>query len=123
MEYLKKYGITELNIEKIKDKYNDSIINFLESNEIFIVNIIEYLYSENIKNIYLLMINNIKIFLENPIVLKEKIEDMKQIGLNRKEIQLKLLQENLLKGSLPKNLDFLCLIKYNIMNNMYLIEK
>jgi len=94
MEYLKKYGITELNIEKIKDKYNDSIINFLESNEIFIVNIIEYLYSENIKNIYLLMINNIKIFLENPIVLKEKIEDMKQIGLNRKEIQLKLLQEN-----------------------------
>ncbi len=92
MEYLKKYGITNEQIEKIKDRYNDGIINFIEDNEIFIENIIKYLYSENIKCIYLLMINNIKIFLETPTVLKRKIDEMKSRGLNRKEIQLKLLQ-------------------------------
>ena len=92
MEYLKNYGITQLNIDKIKSKYNNEIISFLENNEEFVIDTIEYLYSENIKNIYLLIINNIKIFLETSLSLKNKIESLKQLKLNRKQIQLKLLQ-------------------------------
>lgn len=93
MEYLKKYGFTEEQIDKIRNKYNDSILNFIKENEIFIDNTVKYLYSENIKCIYLLMINNIKIFLETQLALKRKIEIMKQKGLKTKEIQLKLLEE------------------------------
>lgn len=93
MEYLKKYGITNEEIEKIKDTYNEGIIEFIENNKIFVTNTIEYLYSENIKCIFLLMINNIKIFLETQIALKKKIENMKGQGSTRKEIQMKLLQE------------------------------
>ncbi len=93
MEYLKKYGITDEQIEKIKDRYNDGIIEFIEENEIFITNTIKYLYSEEIRCIYLLMINNIKIFLKTPISLKRTIDEMKEKKLNRKEIQLRLLQE------------------------------
>jgi len=93
MEYLKKYGFTEEQIDKIRNKYNDSILNFIKENETFIDNTVKYLYSENIKCIYLLMINNIKIFLETQLALKRKIEIMKQKGLKTKEIQLKLLEE------------------------------
>ena len=39
------------------------------------------------------MINNIKIFLETQVALKNKIEVMKQKGLKTKEIQMELLQE------------------------------
>lgn len=91
MEYLKEYGITNEDIQKLKDKYNERIIEFIEENEIFITSTIKYLYSENIKCIFLLMINNIKIFLETSVALKEKIENMKKQGLARKEIQMKLL--------------------------------
>lgn len=93
MKYLMKYGVTEEQIEKIKDKYNEGIIKFLEENEDFVTETIEYLYSEKIKVIYYLMINNIKIFLETKVALKEKIEEMKEKGLNPKEIQLQLLSE------------------------------
>ena len=93
MEYLQKYGITKEQIDNLKDRYNDGIIKFIEENESFITSIVDYLYEEDIKCIYLLMINNIKIFLETPIFLKRSIEEMKKNGLNRKEIQLKLLQE------------------------------
>ena len=93
MDYLKEYGFTDEEIEKIKDRYNEGIINFIEENKIFIRDTIEYLYSENIKCIYLLMINNIKIFLETQLALEKKIRKMKKEGLNLKEIQMNLLQE------------------------------
>ena len=93
LEYLKKYGLKDIEIKKIKDKYNEGIISFISENEIFVTQTIEYLYSENIKAIYLLMINNIKIFLETTVALKQKVEKMKQKGLNYKEIQMQLMQE------------------------------
>ena len=93
MDYLKEYGIAEEQIIKLKDKYNDAIISFMEDNRDFVTNTIKYLYSENIKSIYLLMVNNIQIFLETQVALQRKIEEMKNQGLNAKEIQLKLLQE------------------------------
>lgn len=93
MEYLKRYGLTEEQIGKIENKYNEGILKFIRENEEFIDNIVKYLYSENIKCIYLLMINNIKIFLETQVALKNKIEVMKQKGLKTKEIQMELLQE------------------------------
>ncbi len=93
MEYLKEYGITEEQIQKLRDRYNVSIINFIEENEEIVKDNIKYLYFENIKSIYLLMINNIKIFIETKISLQRKIEEMKKQGLNAKAIQLKLLEE------------------------------
>lgn len=93
MDYLKKYGVTEAQIEKLKSKYNDSIMSFIEDNEYFVTNTIKYLYSENIKCIYLLMINNIQIFLNTQSSLKKRIEEMKEQGLKQKQIQFKLLQE------------------------------
>lgn len=93
MEYLKKYGITDEQIEKIKKNYSVEICEFLSKNSQFVENTINYLYSENIKCIYWLMINNIKIFLETQVALKNKIEVMKQKGLKTKEIQMELLQE------------------------------
>lgn len=93
MEYLKKYGITDEQIQKIKNKYNDEIIQFITENDIFVENTIAYLYSENIKCIYWLMINNIKIFLETQLALKRKIEEFKKYGLSIKDIQMELLQE------------------------------
>ncbi len=93
MDYLKKYGLTEEQIANLKDRYNDGIINFLEENNVFVINTIEYLYSENIKCIYLLMINNIKIFLETKVALERRIKEMKKNGMDKKKIQLELLQE------------------------------
>ena len=93
MEYLKKYEFTEEQIEKIKHKYNEEICEFLSKNSEFVEHTINYLYSENIKCIYWLMINNIKIFLETQLALKRKIEEYKRYGLDTKEIQMELLQE------------------------------
>lgn len=93
MEYLKKYGITDEQIEKIKKNYSVEICEFLSKNSQFVENTINYLYSENIKCIYWLMINNIKIFLETQVALKRKIEEFKKYGLSTKEIQMELLQE------------------------------
>lgn len=93
MDYLREYGFTEEQIQKLKNKYNDSIISFIEENQDTVTSNIKYLYSENIKNIYLLMINNVRIFLETQITLQRKIEEMKKQGLRTKEIQLRLLQE------------------------------
>jgi len=38
------------------------------------------------------MINNIQIFLETKVALQEKVDMLKEQGISRKEIQLKLLQ-------------------------------
>lgn len=93
MDYLKEYGVTEGQINKLKNTYNKEIINFISKNKILVINIIQYLYSKNIKSIYLLMINNIQIFLETQVALQRKIQYMKTQGLKAKEIQMKLLQE------------------------------
>lgn len=93
MEYLKKYGLTDTQINKIQNRYDDGIIEFLSENVEFVENTINYLYSENIKCIFWLMMNNIKIFIETQITIKRKIEQMKQQGLQAKEIQMILLQE------------------------------
>lgn len=92
MEYLEKYGVTKEEIDKLKERFNEGIIEFLTNNEIFIEQTIEYLYSQGIKCIYLLMINNIQIFLETKVALQEKVDMLKEQGISRKEIQLKLLQ-------------------------------
>ena len=93
MEYLKKYGITDEQIEKIKKNYSVEICEFLSKNSQFVENTINYLYSENIKCIYLLIIKNINIFLYTQVALKNKIEEYKRYGLSTKEIQMELLQE------------------------------
>lgn len=93
LEYLKKYGFKDLEIQKLRVRYNQGIIKFIEENETIVIDIIDYLYSEKIKVIYALMMNNIKIFLETQLTLKMKIENMKSQGLNLQEIQMKLLQE------------------------------
>ncbi|MCI9177865.1 MAG: hypothetical protein HFJ28_04770 [Clostridia bacterium] len=93
MEYLKKYGLTSEEIQKIKQKYSKEIIKFIVKNEIFVTDTIEYLYSKNIKCIYLLMINNIKLFLETKIALQEKIRQMEIKGYKTKTIQMALLQK------------------------------
>ena len=92
MEYLKQFDITEEQIKELKDRYNENIIRFITENEIFITETINYLYSENIKSIYLLMLNNIKIFLETKIALKDKIEKLKERGYNYKAITIILLK-------------------------------
>lgn len=93
MVYLKKYGIKNEQIKNLEDRYNEGIISFLKENEIFVNNTIQYLYSENIKCIYILMINNIKLFLETQLALKKKINSYREKGLTTKEIQLKLMQD------------------------------
>ena len=91
MEYLKKYKITSEEIHDLQESYNEGIIKFISENEIFIKDTIDYLYSENITCIYQLMKNNIKIFLETKVALKEKIDKWKQNGDSYKVITMKLL--------------------------------
>ncbi|MDR0978894.1 MAG: hypothetical protein LBL91_03010 [Lachnospiraceae bacterium] len=86
MEYLKKFKITDKQIKYLKDKYNKSIISFISENEIFVTETIEYLYSENIDCIFLLLDNNIRIFLETKIALKKKIEELKMKNYSIKAI-------------------------------------
>ena len=94
MNYLRKFDFTEENIQTLKEVYNENIIEFISQNEIFITETINYLYSENIRCIYLLMRNNIKLFLETKIALKNKIDSFKLKGYNYKSIAMLLLSEN-----------------------------
>ncbi len=94
MDYLKKYGVSDENIQNLKAIYNDGIIQFIDENEINIEENIEYLFLEDIKCIYWLMMNNIKIFLEPRTNLEKEIRSLRGKGLSTKEIQMKLLQEN-----------------------------
>ena len=92
MNYLKKFNITEENIKELEQQYNEGIIEFITNNEAFITEKIEYLYSENIKNIYLLMKNNIRVFLETKLSVQKKIERLKQQGFSSQMIEIKLMQ-------------------------------
>lgn len=95
MEYLKKYNILDEQIEELKKLYNDSIIDFLSENQIFVEETISYLQSENFNFIYEMLSNNIKIFLETKVALQEKIEKMKMQKLSYKAMQMILIDEDL----------------------------
>lgn len=95
MEYLKKYNILDEQIEELKQIYNDSIIEFLSKNQIFVEETISYLQSENFNFIYEMLSNNIKIFLETKVALQEKIEKMKMQELSYKAMQMILIDEDL----------------------------
>ena len=77
MNYLKKYNISQTQINELKDFYNEGIISFLSGNEEFIEEKIEYLQNEGFTLLYEMLKNNIKIFLETTIALRKKIEKMK----------------------------------------------
>ena len=94
MKYLKKYGITEEEILELKEMYNENIIKFIEENELFITEKLEYLKNEEYI-IYPILKNNIRIFLEMTYVLKRKIAIMKEKGFPKKQIQMVLIDEKL----------------------------
>ena len=84
MNYLLNYGFTKEQIKELKDRYNDSIIEFISDNENFIVEKIEYLRQEGITKVYELMMENIRIFLETTVALKEKMKKIKEKDLSAK---------------------------------------
>ena len=94
MKYLKKYGITEDEIKELEDFYNENIIKFLKENEIFITEKLEYLKNERY-NIYPILRDNIKVFLEIITEMERKIEKMKEKNFSKKEIQAVLENERL----------------------------
>ena len=94
MKYLKKYGITEDEIKELEDFYNENIIKFLKENEIFITEKLDYLKEEGY-NIYPILKDNIKVFLEIITAMERKIEKMKEKNFSKKEIQEVLENERL----------------------------
>ena len=94
MNYLKKYNISDEEINDLKERYNDNIIKFLNENEIFIEEKLEFLKNENYI-IYPILENNIKIFLEIMPELERKIEEMKNKNFSKKQIQMILMDEEL----------------------------
>lgn len=94
MEYLKEYGISQEEINELKERFNEGIINFLKENKDFITEKLEYLKKENYK-IYPILFNNIRIFLEIMPSLMKKIEIMKQHDFSKKQIQIILMNEKL----------------------------
>lgn len=94
MKYFKKYGITEDEIKELEDFYNENIIKFLKENEIFITEKLDYLKEEGY-NIYPILRNNIKVFLEIITAMERKIEKMKEKNFSKKEIQAVLENERL----------------------------
>ena len=95
MEYLKKYNITESQIQSIKDRYNNGIIKFFENNEDFVKEKIEYLEQENFTFLYELLYNNVKIFVEELGFLQYKVEKMKEQNISLKAMNMILMEENL----------------------------
>lgn len=94
MDYLLNYGFTKEQIKELKDRYNDSIIEFLSNNENFIVEKIEYLKQEGITKVYELMMENIRIFLETTVALKEKMKKIKEKNLSPKAAFIILAYNN-----------------------------
>ncbi len=94
MEYMKDYNISEKDIEELKDKYNEAIIEFLISEKEFIMEKLKYL-TERKYLIYPILANNIKIFLEEMKPLKNRIKKMEDRGYSKKTIQMILMNEQL----------------------------
>lgn len=94
MEYFKQYGITKEEIKELEDVYNEGIIKFLKENKMFVTEKLEYL-QEGEYNIYPILRNNIKVFLEIITEMERKIEKMKENNFSKKEIQSVLENERL----------------------------
>ena len=94
MEYFKQYGITKEEIKELEDVYNEGIIKFLKENKMFVTEKLEYL-QEGEYNIYPILRNNIKVFLEIITEMERKIEKMKEKNFSKKEIQAVLENEGL----------------------------
>ena len=94
MNYLKEYGITQEEIEYLKDRFNDNIIEFFIENEEFIKEKLNYLKDKGYI-IYPIIQENIKIFLEILPALEMKINRMEEMKYSKKQIQMILMDENL----------------------------
>lgn len=94
MEYLKEFGVKNEQIMELKERYNEGIIKFLTNEEIFVRQALEYLQEKNFL-IYPILENNIKIFLETTITLKNKVRRMEEKGYSNKTIQMILINEDL----------------------------
>ena len=95
MEYLKKYDITDAQIQNIRDRFNSGIIDFLEENDEFIEEKLNYLQKEKFVLLYEVMYNNVKIFLEEISELESKVEKMKEQRISLKAMNMILIEENL----------------------------
>lgn len=94
MGYLKEYGISEQEIKELEEFYNENITKFLKENKIFIKEKLEYLKNQNY-DIYPILKENIRIFLEIMPELERKIKIMKEKKFSKKEIQFVLCSEKL----------------------------
>ena len=95
MEYLKYYNISEEQIVQLKEMYNEGIIGFLSENREFIEEKLNILQKEGFIVLYEMLENNIKIFLETTVSLREKIQKKKKKKLNKKVMQMILLTTEL----------------------------
>ena len=94
MEYFEKYGVNNQQINELKEKYNEGIIEFLTNEEIFLKQTLDFLKKKNFL-IYPILENNIKIFLETTVALQKKIKRMEEKGYSKKTIQMILINEKL----------------------------
>lgn len=94
MEYFKQYGITKEEIKELEDVYNEGIIKFLKENKMFVTEKLEYLQEEGY-NIYPILRDNIKVFLEIITEMERKIKKMKEKNFAKQEIQTVLENEKL----------------------------
>ena len=92
MKYLKEYNISEEEIKELQDRFNEGIIKFLQENDIFVREKLDFLKEKNYK-IYLILENNIKIFLETLPELERKIKKMEEKNFSKKQIQMILMNE------------------------------
>lgn len=95
MEYLKEYNITENQIQSLKNRYNSGIVKFIEQNEEYIVEKLDYLQREKFVLLFEIMYNNIKIFLEEISELKNKVDKMKNQHISLKSMNMVLIEEDL----------------------------
>lgn len=86
--------MSDKQIQELKDKYNDRIINFFKEQKEFIIEKLKYL-NEREYFIYPILSNNIKVFLEEMKPLQKKIEKMEHNGYSKKAIQMVLINEQL----------------------------
>ena len=94
MKYFEKYGVSKQQIMDLKEKYNEGIIEFLTDEEIFVKQTLNFLKEKNFK-IYPILNNNIKVFLETTVALKNKIKKMEEKGYSNKTIHMMLINEEL----------------------------
>ncbi len=94
LDYMIKYDISKDEIFELENLFNENIINFLNENEDFIEEKLDYL-KKNKYIIYPIIKNNLKVFLENFNVLEEKIEKLEKLGYTHKSIQIILISQEL----------------------------